>query len=161
MQTATIVNHAKDERLAKLRAAYEEIACPAIRAYLLADLERRGQRKPEATSLSHLKGLAMAERQHKPAYKPQGDCGAKLHLKDAICIGYRQEAYADHSDYAIPVTMTQGFDAEACKKNLWNFGNACRTANGLAGYGSTWSFELVVLPEGVFVLADCRSSIAD
>ena len=79
----------------------------------------------------------------------------------AIRIGYRQEAYADHEDFAIPVTISEGFDIEACRKNLWNFGNACRTTNGLAGYGSSWTFELVVLPEGVFVLADCRSSIAD
>lgn len=149
------------KRTAEKIAAYEAIENAAIRAYLLEDPNRPGQTAPKPTDLSFLKGLAMAERQHKAAYKPSASCGAKLHLKQALNISYRQEAYADNSDFVVPVTLEEGCDIAVCKRNLWDFANACRTTNGLAGYGSSWSMELVVRPEGAFVLVDQRSSIAD
>lgn len=148
-------------RIAARIAGFEKIENPAIRAYLIKTVEERGRDDAKPADLSHLAARAKQQTEFKAAYKPKPGCKAKLHLKEALVIGHRQEAYADNTDYIVPVTVEEGSDLAICRANLWDFANACRTANGLAGYGSTWSMELVETPEGCFVLVDQRSSIAD
>lgn len=123
----------------------------------------RGFRKPELRNLCDLAKLAMRSNMgnKKPIYVAESGCDARLHLSRAVCYAYSQESYADHSRYAVPVTIAEGANVEVCKRNLSRFVEALRTHNGYAGSGCTWTAELHTLPAGAFVVFDCRASISD
>lgn len=132
----------------------------SLEIFLANAAGKRGN--PEPVDLSNLAHLARTEGKYKSAYKPEGDCGCKLRLKEAVRFGWRHEAYADHCTYAVPVTVTGAVDVKVAHNNLYLFCNAARTANGMAGYGSTWSAHLEQIEGGEWVaIFDQRSSIAD
>lgn len=161
------------ERRAELVASFEAVENPAIRAYLLTKVDERGYRKPEPNDCSYMAKLAQEDRRQpyerngetmllgKGPYEPLPGCKAKLHLKQALAVGYTQEAYADHSYIAIPVTIEEGSDLSVCRQNLYRFAQALRTHTGLAGSGSNWDFTLIETEAGAFVFANGRHSIAD
>jgi hypothetical protein len=95
-----------------------------------------------------------------PAYTPE-KTGAKLLLKQAVGYSYRQETYADESEYLIPVEMTGEIDEAAMRRNLNWIASLLQTHNGWAGSGSTLSFGLVVEPDGAYVTYHNRASISD
>lgn len=156
---------------AKRRATYEAQKEP-IRSFLLAELDAGNDRYMRDAEPRDLTDLAKTARQDRRQtlevrgkktlvgpmpYAPESGCSAKLHLKDAVCYAYEQASYADHSRYAVPVTIEAGADPVVCRRNLGRFMEALRTHNGYAGSGCTWSAEL----RDGFVLLDCRASISD
>jgi hypothetical protein len=171
-----LTERSKAKHREKLRVAVEEVATTEpIKNFLrlLWAKEERGFVAPRVTDLTDLGKLAARDetrevdhhgkkmRLGKPAYTPKEGCKAKLKLKEAVCFSYRQEAYADHTGYAVPVEIEAGADHAVCRENLRLFCDALRTHNGFAGSGCTWEAELVVNEDGAYVVFDCRASIPD
>jgi hypothetical protein len=84
----------------------------------------------------------------------------RLKLKEAVSYLYRQEAYADHQEWVVPVEGELG-DEATCHTNLNQFAEALRTTNGMAGVGSSYGFSLQRAGDGWVVVIDQRSSIPD
>jgi hypothetical protein len=147
---------------AKVLAAHEAIEHSAIRAYVVPQSGQRGyDREPQPVDCSWMAKLASSSISTNKRYEPEPGCKAVLHLKQGLSLYYVQDAYADLSSTAIPVTIEEGADMAVCKRNLARFAAALKTHNGFAGSGSTWSLDLIERPEGVFVLAAARHSISD
>lgn len=135
--------------------------------------EQRGLQEPKIVDQSSLGQLAVRDlteevvvrgkktRIGKPAYQPKEGCKAKLKLKEAVRYIYTQEAYADHTLYAVPVEIESGANLDVCRENLRAFCWSICTHNGFAGSGCTWEAELVVDDDGAFVIFNCRASISD
>jgi hypothetical protein len=151
---------AAEERNVKRRQSYEAVQHAGIREYLLQNFNARGMKNAEAHDLSNLAAQAAVKTSTSPAYKPVGDSKARLILKDAICFGYSQESYADHSYFAVSVRAEDEYDMTVMRQNLAHFCAALRTHNGLAGSGCTWSASLYE-GEHPFVVFNCRVSISD
>jgi hypothetical protein len=144
---------ARAKRAADLLAAAEAFeAPPAIKRRLVKAVSERGFEAPERSDLTRL-------RPARP-YTPKGGCAARMKLAEAVRFSYRQESYADHSTYLVPVEG-EITDAQACRSNLAAWCESIRTHNGFAGSGSTWSASLVIEPDGAYVEIDCRASISD
>lgn len=88
-------------------------------------------------------------------YQPQGN--AKMKLKDAKCVGWEQQAYADVSYYEIPY---EGELDDNSVSRLNQFLAANNSTNGYAGFGSSWNLQGVNRERKV-VMVYQRSSIAD
>ena len=162
------VNRVLDERslargVAARKAQYAAVVTdPAILAYLLEHAADGGMKNAEITDETYLIKLATAtDGRSKPAYQPEPGCKASLKLREAVSFRYEQDAYANYASYAVPVSIEEGADTAVCRRNLNRFAQALRTANGLAGYGSTWDADLIERPEGSFVLLRSRSNIPD
>jgi hypothetical protein len=151
---------------AAIRASYELVEHPGIRAYLLGlDITKeRGLKRAEPGDLRWMidasvrKGMANG----KPVFNPQGDRLTFGTLEAAIHFRYSQEAYADHHEYAIGVTIPEGANLEQVRSNLAHFCECLRSHNGWAGSGSNWGATLhQPHGAGAFVIFNQRSSIAD
>lgn len=161
------VSHIIDERRsAKLKLdrleSIKKIENKNIREWLVTQVDRRGFKYPEETDLSYLVKLARSKgglNSYKPAYEPKSGCSAKMKLKEAIFYALEHNAYDDTTVFAVPVEIAEDSDLEVCRVNLSRFCQSLLTANGLAGYGSTWRYELMA--DKGFVILYQRSSIAD
>lgn len=131
-----------------------------------AEHVRRIMSTPEPFDLSNLAKLAAKDRRRPGTngrligprpYEPRQACSAKLLLKEAVYYGFEQNSWDDTHAYVVPVEGD--CSSEACKENLRDFCESIRTANGLAGFGSTW--ETIVLPAFGVVVFRQRSSISD
>lgn len=152
------------QALAARVATYEAVENATIRAFLLSlDPNGLGMVKAEPIDLTWM--IALSRRDNmangKPVYQPEPGCKASMKLSAAVHYNYTQEAYADHSRYAVPVELDAAAELTICKRNLQAFCRALRTHNGLAGSGSEWSADLHVGDDGAFVIFDCRASISD
>lgn len=152
-------------RRAKLEAKRGELPA-AVYAYAIATFDERGRRIPEPRDLTHIAKAATTNNGYRSKYHPvyvaEAGCSLRLKLKEAWSIGYCQEAWADHSQYVVPVEgKASGAELEVCKRNLSRFFEAARSTNGLAGYGSSYSHELIETEHGFLVIIDQRSSIPD
>lgn len=138
---------------------------PAVYDELLAMVRRRERHffgNPEKSDQTWMIKAATAPSDPKKpggGYKPKAGCKCRLKLAEAVAWGYEQDAYADLRYYLIPVEVSEGADMKVCAENLWQFGNALCSANGIAGYGSTYRFELA--EDAKIVRLTVRSSIAD
>lgn len=157
------------ERVASAEAQED----PAVRAYLVEQASvLSGRFEIKADSLAWMCKTATQDRRRETTingkrvllgptpYQPKGGCGMRLKLAKAVLYRYRQESYADHQEWVVPVEGAPE-DVAACRDNLYRFSEALRTTNGLAGYGSSYSFSMVETKAGWVVVVDQRSSIAD
>ena len=173
--SAVLDQRAAQRRLEAKRQAANAQTNPAVRAYLLGVVVGyRGRFEPKADDLSWMVAKAQEDRRRPTTikgervllgptpYTPKDGCPLRLKLKAAVHFGYTQEAYADHQEWVIPVEG-EATDEQmlVCRANLGAFAEALRTANGLAGYGSNYSFALVRTTNGLAVIVNQRSSIAD
>lgn len=154
-----------DKRNAEVRAerrASWDATTGAIKAYLAGVPDDfRGAKNAEPRDLSDLAKLATGPGRGnslKPIYKPADGCKCTFKLSEAVSFAYVQDAYADYSYYALSVT---GDVDDVCKANLRRFCRCLITANGLAGFGSTWESELHHTEAGWVAILISRSSIAD
>lgn len=170
---AVMRQRGQERRRLERVAAAEAQQNPAVRAYLVEQasaLNGRFEIKPD--SLAWMCKAATEDRRRETTingkkvllgptpYQPKGGCGMRLKLAEAVRYRYRQEAYADHQEWVVPVEGAPE-DVAVCRDNLYRFAEALRTTNGLAGYGSSYSFSMVQTAEGWVVVVDQRSSIAD
>lgn len=132
----------------------------SIQAFLETQKDRRGFRVEEKPmDLSDLIRVSKLDQKYKPAYKPRHKTHAKLLLKEAIAFIHEQNAYDDSSEFVVPVRVEGKINVDHFNMNLGLFANSIRTANGLAGFGSTWDARYDS-KHGVVIMR-CRSSIAD
>lgn len=128
-----------------------------VRAFMLADTERRDARTPEPCDMRHIARRALAtESQYgkpRPAWKASGDC--RVQFSKAWSLSYEQQSYADVSRTLILFT---GNASEESTKRLSEFVGRADSHTGWAGSGCNWYLESV--GEG-FVVVSCRASIAD
>lgn len=141
-------------RHAALRGVVETIdTTPAIRQFLRENVGSRGFAEPKLVDLS---GLRTSRRNGVEA-----TLGEWVRLDAAVRFAYAQEAWADHIRWAIPIAIADDFDVEARRHELARWCEALRTHTGWAGSGSTFSTELMVNPDGAFLVLDERVSIPD
>lgn len=93
-------------------------------------------------------------------YAPEPS-GYTLLVKEAVSVSYVQDAYADLHTTLIPVKVSEPTDIAAARRNLGKIADKIRTHNGWAGSGSSYSLELVVEDDGVYVRMSTRASISD
>lgn len=170
-----LIEASRVRRRRELKVQYGAILNPAVRAYLLAQLESRAgeiHRFQDCTQPNDMTGLftAAITRTHNQfgkvlePYKPDPACPSpSLKAREARCYYVGQNSYSDDQEYVIPVTVKEGtkVDLSLCGRRLSDLVRRADTHTGMAGSGSNWSAQLVSTEHGIVAVLHCRVSIAD
>lgn len=111
---------------------------------------------PEPASLKYLTKLASKPRNHVSVYTVTGSEPCRLKLDEACLIANEMNAYDDTHVFVVPYEGTPNAESH---NRLRQFCWSLCTANGLAGYGSTW--DAVLVPEHQVAVLRQRCSIPD
>ncbi len=155
-------------KMAEYKAAYHkavnelngQYVTVVVRCYLHDQYDADGRTKPEACSLARLRKTFQATYDNDSASVELSKMPI-LRLDHAIFFNRRPDAWADYASYIVPLDLNpvKSVARDALLKTLHAFVDACRTSNGMAGYGSSWTVH--IHPSMEFAILTSRSSIAE